>query len=70
MENTEIFDIYVINLDKDVNRLALQTFIETSTKEYGLIKEDDAEPCFQDWNTKINESIQIWDDQTKSNNRK
>jgi GR25 family glycosyltransferase involved in LPS biosynthesis len=108
MENTEIFDIYVINLDKDVDRLkkiskylenfiripgiygeqedfsknndilyltkylcpmsvlgcfmshrlALQTFIETSSKEYGLILEDDAEPCFQDWNTKINESIQ------------
>lgn len=106
MENT--FDIYVINLDKDTNRLekmnkyldnfiripgiygedenfiknddifylsrylcpksvlgcfmshrlALKTFLESSNKEYALILEDDAEPCFQDWNTKINESIQ------------
>jgi len=106
MEND--FDIYVINLDKDTNRLekinnyldnfiripgiygededfiknddifylsrylcpksvlgcymshrlALKTFLETSTKEYGLILEDDAEPRFENYMEKINESIQ------------
>jgi GR25 family glycosyltransferase involved in LPS biosynthesis len=106
MENT--FDIYVINLDKDVDRLkkinnylenyvripgiyganedfiknndifylsrylcpksvlgcfmshrlALKTFLENSNKEYGLILEDDAEPCFENYMEKINESIQ------------
>jgi GR25 family glycosyltransferase involved in LPS biosynthesis len=107
MEND--FDIYVINLDKDTNRLekinnylddryiripgvygeheefiknneifyltrylcpksalgcfmshrrALKTFLETSNKDYAVILEDDAEPCFHDWYEKINESIQ------------
>uniref|UniRef100_A0A6C0DDK0 Glycosyl transferase family 25 domain-containing protein n=1 Tax=viral metagenome TaxID=1070528 RepID=A0A6C0DDK0_9ZZZZ len=106
MEND--FDIYVINLDKDTNRLekinnnldnyiripgiygqqedfiknndifylsryvcpkstigccmshrlATKTFLETSTKEYALILEDDAEPCFENYMEKINESIQ------------
>jgi GR25 family glycosyltransferase involved in LPS biosynthesis len=106
MEND--FDIYVINLDKDTNRLekinkyldnyiritgvygeheefiknndifnlskylcpksalgcfmshrlALKTFLETSDKDYAVILEDDAEPCFHDWYEKINESIQ------------
>jgi GR25 family glycosyltransferase involved in LPS biosynthesis len=107
MEND--FDIYVINLDKDTNRLekinnylddryiripgvygehedfiknndifyltrylcpksalgcfmshrrALKTFLETSNKDYAVILEDDAEPRFQDWNKKIQESIQ------------
>ena len=109
MENEQNIDIYVINLDKDVERLtkidkyldnkyiripgiygeredftknddifylsrylcpksvlgcfmshrqALKTFLETSKKDYALILEDDAEPCFQDWYEKINESIQ------------
>ena len=106
MENT--FDIYVINLDKDVDRLkkinnyldkfiripgiygehedftknedilylsrylcpksvlgcfmshrlALKTFLETSTKDYAVILEDDAEPRFENYMEKINESIQ------------
>lgn len=108
MENEQNFDIYVINLDKDVDRLtkinnyldkfiripgiygehenftknedilylsrylcpksvlgcfmshrqALKTFLETSTKDYAVILEDDAEPRFENYMEKINESIQ------------
>lgn len=109
MENEENFDIYVINLDKDIERLtkidkylddkyvripgiygehedfsknddifyssrylcpksllgcfmshrrALKTFLETSNKDYAVILEDDAEPCFDNYLEKINESIQ------------
>jgi GR25 family glycosyltransferase involved in LPS biosynthesis len=109
MENEENFDIYVINLDKDTerltkidkylddkyiripgihgehedftknedifylsrylcprsvlgcfmsHRLAIKTFLETSNKDYAVILEDDAEPCFDNYMEKINESIQ------------
>lgn len=40
------------------HRLALKTFLESSTKDYGLILEDDAEPCFDNYMEKVNESIQ------------
>jgi len=109
MENEQNFDIYVINLDKDIerltkidkylddkyiripgihgehedftknddifysskylcpksalgcfmsHRLALKTFLETSNKDYAVILEDDAEPCFDNYMEKIQESIQ------------
>jgi len=109
MENTKKFDIYVINLEKDTERLekinkcldnkfvripgiygerqdftknndifyssryfcpksalgcfmshqlAIKTFLETSKKDYALMLEDDAEPCFDNYMEKINESIQ------------
>jgi GR25 family glycosyltransferase involved in LPS biosynthesis len=37
--------------------LAVQTFLENSKKDYGLILEDDAEPCFENWIQKVEESI-------------